>query len=362
MTRARKISAATRVSGGTLAIDGGGVSAVRVAKGGALAGTGSTGSVTATRGGGDAPGSATVAARATGTLSVDGDLTQAAGSVYRAGIGAGDRADLLKVSGTATLADGATLSLVREGGAVLPGSSYTLLTAAGGVSGGYALATSLSDDVFIDYAVVSAANAVSLGVDRSDVAVADVATGFSQRSVAAAIDAKGNGDIYDSLVVLDAAAAQSAFTALSGWIYPSLRSVLVDDSALVRGAANDRLRAAFDGVAAPATPVMAFAPGGAVAVASDTSGTAIWGRALGAWSRLDGGDAADVDISTAGFVAGGDAPVGDGWRVGALLGYGRTSFDSDEVDSSGDADSAQVGLYAGTQRGALGIRAGLAYT
>lgn len=358
LTGANTYTGATTVTGGTLAIDGSGVSAVRVANGGTLAGTGTTARVSVARGGVLSPGSAT--AGAVGTLTVDGDLAQAAGSVYRAQVAA-DGADLVAVSGTATLADGARLSLVRTGAAALPGSSTTLLSAAGGVSGSYTLDAALADEVFLDYTVVSAANAVRLDVDRSDVAFASVARGFSQRSVAAAIDGQASGDIHDSLVVLDATAAQAAFTALSGEIYPSLRSVLVDDSAFLRGAAVNRLRAAFDGVAAPAMRVMAFAPGGAVAVAPDTAGTALWGRAFGAWSRFDGGDAADVDSSTAGLLAGGDVPVGDGWRVGALVGYSRTSFDADDVASSGDSDNAHLGLYAGTQRGALGIRTGLAY-
>lgn len=355
----------TAVTGGTLAVDGSILSATRVGRGGTLAGTGTVGEVTTASGGTVSPGSATVASAATGTLSVGNGLTQRAGSVYRAGLGAGGTSDLLAVAGTATLAEGATLSLVRETTQALTlGTRYTLLTAAGGVIGTFASLTgAAADEIFIDYALGYGASEVYVDVERSDVAFADVARGFSQRSVAAAVEAQAAGAaLYDSILPLAAGQAQPAFTALSGEIYPSIRSILTDDSAFLRNAANDRLRAAFGSVGAAAMPVMAFAPGGAVAVAPDTEGTAFWGRAFGAWSRLDGGDAADVDSSTGGFFAGGDMAAGDGWRVGAVAGYSRTSFDSDGVRSSGDSDNTHLGLYAGTVRGPLAFRSAVAAT
>lgn len=356
-------SGATRVLGGTLAIDGSIASATRVGRGGTLAGTGSTGRVDVAAGGTVSPGSATNVARAVGTLAIEGDLTQAGGSVYRADIGGG-AADRLAVTGAATLADGAALSLMHAGtGALTLETRYTLLTAADGVSGTYALTGDAANEVFVDYTLGYGATDVHLDVARSDVAFADVGRSFNQRSVAAAVEAQGaGGALHDSVLHLDAAQARAAFTALSGEIYPSIRSILTDDSAFLRTAANDRLRDAFDGVAAPAAPVMAFAPGGAVAVAPDTAGAAIWGRAFGAWSRLDGGDTADVDSSTGGFFAGADMPAGDGWRVGAVAGYSRTSFDSDGVASSGNSDNAHLGLYAGTQWGRIAFRSALAYT
>lgn len=51
-----------------------------------------------------------------------------------------------------------------------------------------------------------------------------------------------------------------------------------------------------------------------------------------------------------------DAPIGDVWRVGALAGYSRTSFQADAVASSGSSDSYHAGLYGGAQWSQIGSR------
>ena len=69
--------------------------------------------------------------------------------------------------------------------------------------------------------------------------------------------------------------------------------------------------------------------------------------------------------SIGGFVMGADAPVA-GWRLGAIAGYSRNSFNASDRSSSGTSDNYHLGLYGGTQwpvaSGKLGLRAGLAYT
>src|SRR5690606_21355139 len=84
---------------------------------------------------------------------------------------------------------------------------------------------------------------------------------------------------------------------------------------------------------------------------------------FGAWGTFDGnGNAASLDTSTGGLLTGVDGLIADQVRAGLLVGYSHSSFDADERASSGSADSYHFGLYAGTQWGDLGLRAGLAYT
>jgi outer membrane autotransporter protein len=119
-------------------------------------------------------------------------------------------------------------------------------------------------------------------------------------------------------------------------------------------------------VAADSAPVLAYGEEGtdnrataaidAALAPADTLAPAAWGNAFGDWGHLDGG----VSSSTGGFLTGIDAALGRGWRAGVVAGYSHTSFDADM--SSGNSQNWHLGLYGGGQWGALGLRAGAAYT
>ncbi len=86
------------------------------------------------------------------------------------------------------------------------------------------------------------------------------------------------------------------------------------------------------------------------------------GQVFGAWGRIDSdGNAARLDTSTGGFFMGADVPLGD-WRMGLMAGHSHANFDAKDRSSSGDSDNFHLGLYGGTQWGALGFRFGAAYT
>lgn len=136
----------------------------------------------------------------------------------------------------------------------------------------------------------------------------------------------------------------------------------------MRNAIGNRIRGAVGTVAATPLTVMAYGDDGLdkmpglapEAVAS--RGATGWGNVFGSWNSVDGTtNAAGVDHSTGGVVAGIDGML-DTWRVGMLAGYSHTSFDVDDRASSGSADSFHLGVYGGTQWGAVGLRTGLAYT
>lgn len=356
----------TVVRGGALAVDGRIISETTVTNGGVLAGTGTVGDVILKNKGVIAPGSVEETGAATAPLTVDGTLVQGTGSVYAAGLTT-TQSDRIDATGAVLIESGATLSLARESSTGLTvGTHYTLLTADAGVAGTYGTvqAAFLVDRPFVEVALTYDLDTVSADLARTDVAFADVATTANTRAVAGAAETLGTGSsLYNGIAFLTAADANGAFAKLSGEIHPSAQSVLMTESHFVRDAATDRLRSALAGIGVTATPVATLGTDGPAAAPATTDRLAVWGRGYGAWGNLDStGNAAAVDTSTGGFLAGADAPIGDVWRLGALAGYSRTSFKADAVTSSGSSDSYHAGLYGGAQWSQIGLRSGLAYS
>jgi outer membrane autotransporter protein len=149
---------------------------------------------------------------------------------------------------------------------------------------------------------------------------------------------------------------------LSGEIHADIKGALIEDSRFVRDAANRRIRSAFDAIATPQTATTAAIDANGLHQApANADGVVLWGEALAmTGSTSSSGYAADFDQNSAGFVAGADAPVGS-WRLGVLGGYTHSNFDVSDRASSGSSDNYDLGVYAGTQLGALGFRTGAIY-
>ncbi len=148
--------------------------------------------------------------------------------------------------------------------------------------------------------------------------------------------------------------------ALSGEVHADVLGALVDDSRFARDSANRRLRSAFDADDVSLTTA-AIDGTGLHAAPATAGGIVIWSEALAMTGNVRGsGDAAGFDRTSAGFVGGADVPVGS-WRLGVLGGYSRTNFNVSDRASSGTSDNYDLGVYAGTQMGALGFRAGAIY-
>ena len=170
--------------------------------------------------------------------------------------------------------------------------------------------------------------------------------------------------VYDAVLNLSRAQADSALNQLSGEIHASARAAMIEDSRYARNAANDRLRAAFGAAGASRAPALAYVAGnGPVPVAADHSGLAFWSQAYGSWGSSNGdGNAARLSRSTGGLFVGADAPVSRSWRVGAFAGYGSTHVDVDGRRSSGSSDDYHLGVYGGAAWGRLALRTGAIYT
>jgi len=346
---------ATNVSGGRLAVNGSLANSLVTILGGTLGGNGPVGGIVAESGGIIAPGNSI------GTLNVAGDIDQAAGSIYQVELTTAGQADLIQATGTATIAAGAVLDVMKtDATPYVLGTHYTVLQADTGVTGTYTLngagpfiglvANYDATHVYLD--VVQAKSFAEVGLTPNQ-----IATGGAAESLGA-----GN-PLFDAIMGLPSeAAAQIAFDQLSGEIHASAKGMLLDDSSFVRDAASNRIASAFGDSSTAALPVMAYGEGGPEMVAADTDRFAVWGQAFGSWGNTDSdGNAAAFDRSTGGLLAGADTLVG-GWRVGLIGGYSHSSFNADDRNSSGKSDNYHLGLYGGTNWGAIAFRTGAAYS
>lgn len=327
-----------QVAAGTLSVTGSLGGTVAVDAGSTLKGNGSIGNTFLANGATVAPGNSI------GTLTVNGDLTFAPGAFYQVETNAQGQSDRIDVTGTATLG-GASVVVIAADGNWAPTTRYTILTSSnrlgtfGGVSSNFA---------FLDPSITYEANNVLLTLNRNTVAFPTVGQTFNQRVTGAALEALGGGALYNAVVQLDAPTARSAFDQLSGELHASVGSSLMEDSRFVREAGIDRLRQSQGGAADLKT--VEGVDGGA------------WARVYGAWGEMDGdGNAARVDRDSSGVLVGADRRVGN-WRVGVMGGVGRSEVDVDARRSSARIDNYHLGIYGGTEWGALALRTGASYS
>ncbi len=126
-----------------------------------------------------------------------------------------------------------------------------------------------------------------------------------------------------------------------------------EQSIFLRDAVGSRLRQATG--AAPGGPATA-------ALAPGLTPT-LWLQGFGSWGNNSGNlNTASVSSDIGGVFAGADVAVSDNWRVGLVGGYSQSTFQVDARNSSGSIDNYDLGLYAGGQYGAIGLRGGLTYT
>ncbi|MBD8554670.1 autotransporter domain-containing protein [Rhizobium sp. CFBP 8762] len=339
VTGANTYTGQTQVASGILDVIAGGSlassSLLTVENGARLHGNGTVGSVLLNAGSTIAPGNSI------GTLQVAGDLTFTPGSSYEVEVDPeGTASDLVTVDGVATL-NGASVVHVGTTGNYRPVSTYTILTADGGVVGQFGGATSVF--AFLDPILGYTADTVTLSLVRNNISFTDVGLTRNQIATAGGLESLGMGNaIYDAIVALpgNGALIRNSFDQLSGEIHASTKTALIDDSHIVRDAVYSRLY-----------------------TASGTAEPAAWSYAVGEWGTVDGdGNASEMDHDARGIIVGGDAPVSDNWRLGALFGYTRSSFDVDARRSNGDSDNIHLGVYGSGEWGAVSFRSGLAYT
>ena len=229
------------VQGGTLIVNGSMVNVDTLVSGGVLGGTGTTGDVTANSGGTVAPGNSI------GTLNVNGNVTFNNGSIYEAEVNAAGQSDLLNATGTATI-NGGTVSVITEAGAYGASTQYTILTAAGGVTGTFGGSdVSGYNPLFFSSALTYDAFNVFLTLDYDSTAFLDIADTPNQKAVAGAMAALGgNAPFLSDFVVLTDDGIRMGLDTLSGEAHASVQSILGGPSSLFVRTVRDQFTTAFD--------------------------------------------------------------------------------------------------------------------
>lgn len=324
-----------------------------------------------------------------GRLNVLGDLTLLRGASYRVAAAADGQHSSVNVTGVANLA-GSVLHM-GQNGSYAPSTTYTILTAGGGLQGRFDGVS--SNLAFLTPSLAYGSNQVDLTVQLKQVPdsgngsnggtgsngsnggnggtrpieFADAAFSANQRSVARALQSlPADSALFRRVLNLPNGAPADVFNGLSGEAHATTLSV-------AQGVANsfvqvpmNRLRANLGAGMLPGVPTAQLGLGNAAAL-PQSSAQPLWAQVFGNWSSLGGdGNAARTTQSDSGVSAGGDVAVGAGWRLGGALGYTNTRSRTDDRASSSDADSYSVTVYGGKAFDAgsakLNLSLGASYT
>jgi outer membrane autotransporter protein len=289
-----------------------------------------------------------------------GNYAQLAGSTYQVEVDpVANTSDLIQVGGGASIDSGSQLEVVRTGsGSFAPGARYTVLSAAGGVTGNYSLLGDIQS-VFMRVTDSYDANHVYLTAEKIR-NVADAGGTPNEVAVGGAVDSlPGNNGLGTAVAWLPTEAlARRALSQLAADIYASSKTAALEDSRFVREAAFDRLReanCATDG--APQTPQQNSG------CASDGQTGSGWVKVFGAWGSIDSdGNAAKLKRGINGLFAGADIGLGEDWRAGVLAGYSRANADISARSDNSDTDSYHLSVYGGTQWDATALRLGASHS
>ncbi|HEY4135684.1 MAG TPA: autotransporter domain-containing protein [Alphaproteobacteria bacterium] len=374
LTGINSYSGDTTVDAGTLRINGTTASDVTVNAAGTLGGSGTIG--------GDvfafgifAPGNSI------GTITVTGNVTFAAGSVYEVQVNAAGAADRIGATGSATLTGG-TVNVLAETGSYGFATNYTILNAVGGLNGTTFDAVT-SNLAFLTPSLGYGLTDVTLTLTRNDASFADVAATANQQAVATTLDqVAANGQLTTTIATLtglSAAQANQAFTQLSGEIYSGLDTVALlagqrflstvgqqagyarAGDALAQGAnakgQRVNLAAAMTQLASTDETAQAPAP---MRLGPWTA----WMSGGGVTGDIDGdANSAAVSYSGGGGAAGLDRRFGPDLVVGLAGGYGETKLNAAGGAGKATTESYQLAVYGAWQPSAFYLQgsAGYAY-
>jgi outer membrane autotransporter protein len=386
LTATNTYSGATTVNAGALVVNGSiANSAVTVASGALLAGSGTVGATTVNSGGILAPG----LIGTPGTMAVAGNLAFQSGALY-----------LVQVNA----ANGSAANVTTAGGAALAGTvnaafaaasyathTFTILSAAGGLGGtrfgslttgnlpaGFTANLSYTDtNVILNLtATLGAFGAGSLSGNQAS--VANALNNFFNNGGAlppafVTIFGLTGGDLGDALSQLSGEAAsggQQAGFQMTSQFLGLMLDPFIEGRSGVAGTSGPALGFAPEREALPDDIALAYssvlkAPK-APSTASFKQRWSVWGSAYGGSNRTSGDPAVagshDLNARTAGFAGGLDYRLTPNSLVGFALAGGGTNWSLSQGLGSGKSDAFQAGIYGVTRSGPAYLAAALAYT
>lgn len=369
----------SRAYAGTATVSAGGLTltegarlggSLQVAPGAMLAGGGTLGSATIAAGAVHAPGGDGIGTQAFsgdyvnhGTLRIDATPTAHDSVLVAGGVDITGAILDLRLSPADAPAWNATTG------------PYTLVAkqGAGAVAGGFAAVN--NPLLFLNASVNTAGgdgNDVTLTLERNERSVASAAQTPNQRAVATAIDSLPQShEVWrNAMLSNDAGQLQQGLNQLSGDTHASLVSALMNATPFSTQTGLARLR---NNLSAPLLPGAPSAQAGAsdapasAALLPRSGDSPLWAQVTGDWQRQRGdGNAPGADQSSTGVVVGGDAGVGQGWRVGGAFGYTDARLRPDQRTATAKTQSYTATVYGGKSyaagAGAVNVLAGAAYS
>lgn len=335
----------TAVNAGALNVTGR-IGAVAVAAGATLSGTGIVGSTTIAAGGTLAPGAA-----GTGTLTVQGNLTLASGATYVTGL-TPTTATLTSVTGTAAL--GGVLVANAAPGSYGAGQRYTLLSAAGGVTGTFSsLNISGLPGYLKGHTAYDAGNAYLVVDPNALTPLRAAGASRNQAAIAAGIDtAVARGAAATAFSPLFAASSAALVGSLN-----QLSAEIVSDAAQ---AASLSMASYFDMLTSRgnAADLSGFAPGQSYGApdgpkpAQHAPGELhVWGAGLGGHLSVAADPVSGAGRLSSGYGGGAiglDVGLDDVSQLGASLAYTHESFASGTV-GNGHGNAVTLAVYGRRQ-------------
>jgi len=335
LTGVNTFTGLSTINAGNLAVNGSLAGPVLVNAGGMLSGTGSVGATTVN--GTILPGDAL------GTITVNGNYVQNAGSTYVVQVMPNGQTSLIKVNGSAVI-NGGTAQVLASPGSYFAGEKFAILTATGGVTGLYSQVTSNIGSVRF--------NEVNTGSEIDLIVQGNVrgATNFSpltfnQNAVATVLSAPnlppGLQRLANQFINLDPAQARNALDQLSGAIHGSLISYAQLDSMQTGQRLFDQLRRP---VALPCSDTCD--PCDPCAALQRPQGWTAWKVGFGAGGGVFGdGNASGYSVSSGGLLIGFDRWLSQTTRVGVYGGYNNSTLSLNDLNESAGLERYDIGLY-----------------
>jgi uncharacterized protein with beta-barrel porin domain len=207
-----------------------------------LSGTGTFGGLTFQSGATAAPGNSI------GTTTVNGAVTFDAGSTYEVEINPDSTSDLIEATGTATI-NGGSVSVLPEAGLYSLGTTnYTILSAAGGVTGTFHTHSMDQDLAFLTPTLRYDASNVFLDIERavfSSVAETDNQVGLAKVLDGAfgtnAQPGSDNETVLAALTTLTTAEARTAFKTMSGEVHSDMKTNVLTSSNVALSMISNRV-------------------------------------------------------------------------------------------------------------------------
>jgi autotransporter-associated beta strand protein len=348
LTGINTFGGATTVDASTLVVNGRLAGVVTLNSGSQIGGSGSIGGLVA-NGATVAPGNSI------GTLNIAGNFSQS-GGVYQVEANAAGQSDRINASGTATIGGGATVQVIAAPGSYGSSTRYTILNAAGGVSGTYSGVS--SNFAFLTPSLSYDANNVFLTLALQGNAF----SGFggntvNQRAVGYALDqtfANATGDyatVINALASLSATQGPSALDAISGQQYADFGTTNVANASLFMNTLGQQMALARSG-SAPGVRV-ALAQACEVEACDEARPLSAWFSGLGGLGSVQGdGNSSTLTYNVGGAAAGIDYRFDPRFLVGLGVGYTHGTQWVNSFMGQGWTDSVSVAAYVSfTQSG-----------